>query len=91
MTYDLINLLLLTFNYIPMKILVIILALIAVILIIGALMPKTFTLTAETTINAPKDQVWNYVRLLDNQKNYSVWVMADPNVKLSYGGVDGSV
>jgi hypothetical protein len=74
-----------------MTILYVILGIVAVLLIIAALMPKTFTLKAETTINAPKDHVRDYVRLLGNQKFYSVRVMKDPAVKLTYSGTDGEI
>jgi uncharacterized protein YndB with AHSA1/START domain len=31
------------------------------------------------------------MRFLKNQEKYSVWVMADPNVKMTYTGTDGTV
>ena len=73
------------------KILLSLVAIIALVLIIAAFLPKDFSLTAETTINAPQIHVWNYVKSLTNQTHYSVRVMADPDVKLSYSGTDGTV
>ena len=35
--------------------------------------------------------VFDYVKYLKNQERYSKWVMADPNVKLTYTGTDGTV
>jgi uncharacterized protein YxeA len=67
-----------------MKIVLIILIIIAIPLIIAAFLPKTFELRAETTINKPKQEVRDYVKLFENQKNYSVRVMADPDVLLKY-------
>jgi uncharacterized protein YndB with AHSA1/START domain len=66
-------------------------ALIIVILLIAAIMPKAFTITAETIIDKPSVQVFNFVKHLKNQEHYSVWVMADPNIKLNYQGTDGTV
>jgi hypothetical protein len=74
-----------------MKILYIILAIIVLILIVAAIMPKRMEIEASTTIKASKAAVWDYVKIMANQKNYSVRVMKDPNVTLTYGGVDGTV
>lgn len=74
-----------------MKVLYIILGIIVVLLIVAAVLPKTCTIQVETTINKPKQAVWDYVRLIKNQENYSVRVMADPNVKMTYSWVDGAV
>ncbi len=74
-----------------MKILYIILWLIALILLIAAFLPKRFELKAETTINKPKQDVRDYVKLFQNQKNYSVRVMADPDVLLKYEWTDGTM
>jgi hypothetical protein len=35
--------------------------------------------------------VYDYVRILENQKEYSIWVMADPDLKPEYTGIDGTV
>lgn len=65
--------------------------LILVILLIAAIMPKAFTITAETVIDKPSAEVFNFVKLIKNQERYSVWVMADPNIKINYQGTDGTV
>jgi hypothetical protein len=74
-----------------MTIFYIILSIIALILIVAALLPKTFELKAEAIIHKPKQQVRDYAKLFKHQVNYSVRVMADPQVKLSYHGTDGTV
>ena len=74
-----------------MTILYVIIAAIALVLIVAALLPKTFELKAETIIHKPKQQVRDYTKLFANQVNYSVRVMADPQVKLTHSGVDGTV
>jgi hypothetical protein len=73
------------------KILLSLVAIIAVILIIAAFLPKTMNIKVNTTIDAPRTAVRNYVIHLANQTNYSVRVMADPDIKLSYSGIDGTV
>ncbi len=78
-----------------MSILIIILiilgSLIAIFLIAGLLLPKNFRVEKSVLINKPKQEVFDYVKLIRNQEKYSVWVMKDPNVKIVYTGTDGTV
>lgn len=73
------------------KILYAIAILIAGVLIVAAIMPKDLNLESEIIIAKPKSVVFDYVKMLDNQKYYSKWVMADPNVKMEMTGTDGTV
>lgn len=74
-----------------MTILYTLLSIIALILIIAAFLPKTFELKAQATIKAPLDKVRDYVKLFENQKQYSVRVMKDPNSKITYKGTQWEV
>jgi Polyketide cyclase / dehydrase and lipid transport len=74
-----------------MIILYIILGLIATLLLVAAIMPKAFTVSSEIVIAKPKKEVFDYVKMIRNQEKYSVWVMADPNIKIDYKGTDGTV
>lgn len=67
------------------------LALIALILLVAAIMPKTLTISTEVIIEKPSTDVFNFVKLIKNQEQYSVWVMADPDIKITYTGTDGTV
>ena len=73
------------------KILLFILALIGVFLLLGLVIDKEYTVSHSITIKKPQQEVFNYMKLFKNQENYSVWVMADPNIKLKYEGEDGTV
>jgi len=73
------------------KILLIIAILIAIPLIVALFLPKTYTVSVSETINQPLDVVYDYVRILDHQKDYSVWVMEDPNLVPEIIGEDGTV
>ena len=66
-------------------------ALIALVLIAAFFMKKDYSISASTVINRPKNDVFNYVKILKNQENYSKWVMSDPNVKINYKGEDGTI
>jgi LPS O-antigen subunit length determinant protein (WzzB/FepE family) len=63
------------------KILIVVIVLIALPLIVALLVKKEYTVDREITINKSKREVFNYVRHLKNQDNYSKWVMMDPNMK----------
>ena len=73
------------------KILIVIVIIIAIPLIAALFIQKEFTVTREITISKPKQDVFNYVRLLKNQDNYNKWVLEDPKVKKEYRGTDGQV
>ncbi len=70
---------------------IVIMAIIAIALLTAAIMDKKFSITSEVVINAPRDSVFEYIKLIKNQEHYSKWVMMDPNVKMTYTGVDGTI
>lgn len=72
-------------------IVLIIAGIIALLLLIALLTKKEFTLEKKVNINRPRQDVFNYIKLLRNQEQYSVWVMKDPNIQLVYTGTDGTV
>ncbi|MBA2761849.1 MAG: polyketide cyclase, partial [Segetibacter sp.] len=55
-------------------ILLVILIIIAIPLIIALFVSKEYNIEREITINKPKQEVFNYVKNLKNQDNYSKWV-----------------
>ena len=42
-------------------------------------------------INKSSGLVFDYLKMTRNQDNFSVWNMADPNMRKSYKGIDGKV
>ena len=73
-----------------MIVLYIILGLIAALLIAGLFIPKGMKATREIVINKPNAEVFNYIKQLKNQDNYSKWGSMDPNMKKEYRGTDGT-
>jgi hypothetical protein len=63
------------------KLLIAFLILIGLLLVIAAFMPINYTISAESIINKPKSLVFDYVKIIKNQENYSVRVMADPKME----------
>lgn len=64
---------------------------ILLILIVAAVSPKDYAVEREITVNKPVTEVFNYVKYLKNQDNYSVWATMDPNMKKTFTGTDGTV
>ena len=73
------------------RILLAIIGIIVIILVFALFIDKEFSLSKEIVVNKPKQQVFDYVKLIKNQEQYSVWVMKDPNIKIVYTGTDGTV
>ncbi len=73
------------------RILVFFILIISIVLIAAYFMPKEYAIEREITINKPVDSVFNYVRSLKNQNEFSVWAKMDPKMKVTYKAVDGAV
>jgi uncharacterized protein YndB with AHSA1/START domain len=68
-----------------------ILVIILLFLVVAAFMKKDYAVEREIVINKPKQEVFDYIKMLKNQDHYSVWAKMDPNMKKSYKGTDGQV
>jgi hypothetical protein len=68
------------------KILIGVVAIIAVFLIVVALQPSAFRVTRQATITAAPDAVFAYVNDLHNWDAWSPWAKLDPEMKKSYEG-----
>ncbi len=73
------------------KILIAILIIIAIPLVIALFTRKEYSVAREVTINKPKAEVFEYIKQIKNQDQYSKWNMTDPNMKKEYTGTDGTV
>lgn len=73
------------------NILLVILGIIVLLLVVAIFVPKEYAVERAMTIDLPATEVFDYVVLLKNQDNYSVWAQKDPNMKKSYSGEDGTV
>jgi uncharacterized protein YndB with AHSA1/START domain len=58
--------------------------------LIAALFIKThYSVVRSITIERPNAQVFDYIKYLKNQDNFSKWTMMDPDMKKTYRGEDG--
>jgi uncharacterized protein YndB with AHSA1/START domain len=65
-------------------------SIVALLLIVALFTKKNYGVIREVTINKPKPAVFEYVKLLRNQENFSVWASKDPEMKKEYRGTDGT-
>lgn len=70
---------------------ILLLALIAVVLILNAIAPKTFEMERSIVIDAPRETVFPYAQYLEQQSLWSPWSQLDPNMKTTLTGIDGTV
>ncbi len=73
------------------RILIIVVIIIAIPLVVALFTKKDYHIEREMVINKPKQQVFDYIKLLKNQNYYSKWNLKDPNAKMDYKGTDGTV
>lgn len=78
-------------NKILKVLIVIILSIFGVILIAALFARKDYKVERSITINRPKQVVFDYVKLLKNQNEFSVWAKIDPEMKKDFRGIDGTV
>ena len=72
-------------------ILLVVILLVLAVLLVAAFVPSEFGVERDVSINKSKAEVFEYVRLLKNQDNFSVWAKIDSNTKSEFIGVDGTV
>ncbi len=73
------------------RILVGVLAIIALLLLTALFVKKDYIVEEEVVVNKPKADVFNYVKYAKNHDNFSKWIMQDPLIEKSYRGTDGTV
>jgi hypothetical protein len=61
------------------------------LLLLALVLPKQYSVTVSETINQPKKVVYDYVSLFKHQRDYSEWIKADPDLRPTVKGTDGTV
>jgi Polyketide cyclase / dehydrase and lipid transport len=64
---------------------------IVLLLILALFIKKEYAVERSININKPKQEVFNYIRSLKNQDNFSKWATMDPSMKKEFSGTDGTV
>lgn len=73
------------------KIGIVLVILIAIPLVIALFIDKEYAVERGVIINKSKAEVFDYIKYLKNQDNYSVWAKKDPKMQKKYAGTDGTV
>jgi Polyketide cyclase / dehydrase and lipid transport len=63
---------------------------VVLLLLIGLFLKKNYSVGTEVTVNKPKKDVFEYLKLLKNQNKFSVWATMDPDMKTEFRGTDGT-
>ena len=72
-------------------ILLVVAGIIALLLIIALFMKREHYVKREIIINAPRQKVFDYLKLLKNQDEFNKHAMAGPDRKREFKGTDGTV
>ncbi len=72
-------------------ILLVVAGIIALLLIIALFMKRGHYVKREITINAPRQEVFDYLKLLENQEQFNKHAMVAPDRKKEFKGTDGTV
>jgi hypothetical protein len=74
------------------KMIGIIVAIVIIIpLLIALFINKDYEVEKEIVINKPKQQVFEYIKLLKHQDEYSIWGKMDPAAKKEFRKTDGTI
>lgn len=72
-------------------ILLVVAGIIALLLFIALFMKREHYVKREIVINAPRQKVFDYIKLLKNQDEFNKHAMAGPDRKREFKGTDGTV
>ena len=69
----------------------VILTIVVIVLILGLIAPKHYEVNRSIVINKPIAEVFNYLKYVKNQDDWSPWKKKDPDMKQTFEGTDGEV
>ena len=69
----------------------ILIALVILIVILALVAPKTYEVNRSIDINKSLPEVFEYLKYIKNQNDWSPWKKKDPNMKQEFVGTDGEV
>ena len=69
----------------------ILVGIVALIVILGVIAPKTYDVSRSIVIKKPLADVYNYLKFIKNQDQWSPWAEKDPDMKKTFTGTDGEV
>ena len=73
------------------KILFVLITFVIITLIAALFIKDEYSVVKQIEINKSTEEVFDYIKYLKNQDEYSAWAQMDPNMKKDYKGIDGEV
>ena len=67
------------------------LAVVLLIVLLTQIAPKNYHVNRSIVVNRPIAEVFNYLKFIKNQDEWSPWKKKDPNMKQEHIGTDGDV
>lgn len=77
--------------HILLKILIVIVAIIALLFVAALIMKKDYSIKRSVEIHSSTAKAYEFIRHLKNQDKFNKWAKADPNRHWEYKGEDGNV
>lgn len=74
-----------------MLVLYIVLGIVVLVLVLAAIAPKNYNVSRSIEIAKPKKVVFDYLKSLKRQDEWSPWGKRDPNMEKKFTGTDGEV
>lgn len=75
---------------IVLSIILVLVGIIALVLIVALFMKKDYSIRSEMIVNAPRQEVFDFLKHLKNQDKFNKWAKVDPNREWEYRGTDGT-
>ena len=72
------------------NIIIFIAGIVVLALVVALFVPKDYTVQRSVVINKPKTELFDYIKYLKNQNNFSKWAQMDPNMKKTFTGTDAT-
>ena len=72
-------------------VLYIIVGIVALIFVLSVIAPKSYNVSRSIIINKPLVDVYQYLKLIKKQDEWSPWAEKDPNMEKTFTGNDGEV
>jgi hypothetical protein len=69
----------------------VIVGIVVLALIVAFFTKRDYAVERQITINKPEVQVFDFIKHIKNQDQYSVWNNIDPAMKKTYTGTDGTI
>ncbi|RYY64344.1 MAG: polyketide cyclase, partial [Chitinophagaceae bacterium] len=72
-------------------ILLVVAGLVALLLLLALFLKRSYHVAREVVIAAPRRQVFDFLKLLENQERFNKWAKTDANRRKEFRGTDGTV